>query len=201
MSDYTAWDHHTASLLEDAYVAAGSGPAGSGSSDPSEGAWRAKRQHLTVPMDRDGSWLDVGCANGHLLATLPSWVAERGVRVDPHGLELLPRVAEVARHAHPDLAAVIWTGSVMTWTPSQRFRYVTATDDCVPPRSLRALVDRLLDLFVAPGGRLILSTYTDAGEEPRPLFDDLARAGRPPDGVIRIERPGRHPLLTAWLDA
>jgi hypothetical protein len=26
-------------------------------------------------MDRDGSWLDVGCANGFLLATLPTWLA------------------------------------------------------------------------------------------------------------------------------
>jgi hypothetical protein len=42
---------------------------------------------------------------------------------------------------------------------------------------------------------------TDADRSPRPLFDDLATAGHPPDGVIRIDRPHRHPLLTAWLDA
>lgn len=69
MSDFLEWDRRTAALLEDAYVAAGAGPGGSGSADPSEGAWRAKRQHLAVPMDEDGTWLDVGCANGHLLAT------------------------------------------------------------------------------------------------------------------------------------
>jgi hypothetical protein len=69
VNEFLQWDRRTAALLEEAYVAAGAGPGGSGSGDLSDGAWRAKRQHLTVPMDRDGTWLDVGCANGHLLAT------------------------------------------------------------------------------------------------------------------------------------
>jgi hypothetical protein len=54
---------------------------------------------------------------------------------------------------------------------------------------------------VAPGGRLIVSSYTDRGGVPRNLFDDLTRAGHPPHGLIRIDRPHRHPLLSAWIDA
>ena len=201
MSDLREWDGRTAALLEDAYVAAGAGPGGSGSRELSEGAWRAKRQHLAVPMDESGTWLDVGCANGHLLVTLPVWASERGVTIEPHGLELLPRVAELARSLHPELAGSIWTGSVMSWTPASRFRYVTALDDVVPPDRLDLLVARVLHHFVAPGGRLIISSYTNAGQPPRPLFDDLTAAGHPPDGTIRIDRPGRAPLLTAWLNA
>jgi hypothetical protein len=200
MSDLLEWDRRTAALLEDAYVAAGAGPGGSGSRDPSEGAWRAKRQHLAVPMDEDGTWLDIGCANGHLLITLPTWAAERGVTVEPHGLELLPRVAELARSLHPRLAGSIWTGSVMSWAPPARFRYVTAPDDVVPPDRLGDLVARLRTDFVASGGRVIISSYTDTGKRPRPLFDDLTRAGHPPDGVIHIDRPGRSPLMTGWFD-
>lgn len=201
MDDLAAWDRRTAELLEDAYLAAGAGPGGSGSTDLSEGAWRAKRQHLCVPMDRDGAWLDVGCANGHLLATLPSWAAERGTAIEPHGLELLPRVADLARSLHPELAAHIWTGSVMSWTPPRPFRYVTVLDDVVPADRLGDLVARLRHDVVAPDGRVIVSSYTNAGQAPRPLFDDLAAHGHPPDGIIRIDRPGRGPLLTAWLDA
>ena len=201
MIEFLQWDRRTAALLEDAYVAAGAGPGGSGSRDLSEGAWRAKRQHLAVPMDGDGTWLDVGCANGHLLATLPRWAAERGVTIEPHGLELLPRVAELARSLHPQLAGPIWTGSVMSWTPSRRFRYVTVLDDAVPPDRLDVLVARLLRDVVDPGGRVIVSSYTDPGQPPRQLFDDLRAAGHPPDGIIHIDRPGRAPLLTAWLDA
>jgi hypothetical protein len=149
VSDFLAWDRRTAALLEDAYIVAGAGPGGSGSRDPSEGAWRAKRQHLAVPMDEDGTWLDVGCANGHLLVTLPNWAAERGVTIEPHGLELLPPVAELARSQHPQLAESIWTGSVMSWAPPRQFRYVTALDDLVPPDRLGALVARLRGDFVA----------------------------------------------------
>jgi hypothetical protein len=197
---FEAWDRRTEVLLEDAYLAAGAGPGGSGSQDESEGAWRAKRQHLATPMDVDGTWLDVGCANGHLLVTLPGWAAERGVTIEPHGLEVLPRLANRARALHRDLASSISTGSVMSWTPSARFRYVTATEDAVPPDRLGELVDRLLS-FLSPGGRLIISSYTNAERVPRPLFDDLAAVGHAPDGIIHIDRPHRHPLLTAWIDA
>jgi hypothetical protein len=89
----------------------------------------------------------------------------------------------------------------MTWTPPLRFTYVRALDDEVPPGRLADLVARLLSEFVAPGGRLIVSSYTDRDGIPRPLFDDLSDAGYPPDGRVRIDRPWRHPLLSAWIDA
>ena len=173
---------------------------GSGSRRASVGDWRAKRQHLCVPMDRDGSWLDVGCANGFLLATLPVWCAERGVTIEPYGLELLPRVADLARALHQDLAERVWTGSVMHWSPPRRFTYITAVEDQVPPTRLGDLVARLLDVYLEPGGRLIISAYANNDDPPRDLFDELAACGHQPSGRIYIERPGRGPLITAWLD-
>jgi len=194
------WDERTTELLRDAYLAGGAGPRGSGAGDGSEGVLRAKRQHLAVPMDVNGSWLDIGCANGHLLATLPIWTRERGVVVEAHGLELIPDLADLARSLHPELADRIWTGSVVTWVPPRRFRYVTALDDAVPPHRLGVLVERLLAEFVEPGGRVIVSSYTNRGVAPRPLFSALTDCGFPPSGTIHIDRPNREPLLTAWID-
>ncbi len=170
MNDFDAWDARTRDLLEQAYVEAGDGPRGSGSGQASLGDWRAKRQQLAVPMDRDGTWLDVGCANGFLMATLPSWCAERDVTIEPYGPELLPKVADLARALHPTLAERIWTGSVMQWSPPQLFTYVTTLEDQVPPDRLGDLVGRLLDTFVEAGGRLIVSAYTNADNVPRDLF-------------------------------
>ena len=201
LRDVDRWDARTRDRLEDAYMAAGDGPRGAGSGHDSVGDWRAERQHLTVAMDRDGSWLDVGCANGFLMATLPAWCAERDVTIETYGLELLPGVAELARALHPELADRIWTGSVMRWSPPRQFTYVTAIEDQVPPHRLGNLVDRLLDEFVERGGRAIISAYTNQGEVTRDLFSDLTTCGHPPDGHIRIERPGRGPLITAWLNA
>ena len=200
VSEFQAWDQRTTDLLGKAYVAAGAGPRGSGSGDASEGDWRAKRQHLAVPMDASGSWLDIGCANGHLLVTLPVWASERGVDIEAHGLELIPEVADLARSLHPQLADQIWTGSVMSWTPPRPFRYVTVPDDVVPPDRLGGLVARVLAEFVEPGGRVIVSSYTNRDDAPRPLFADLGKCGYPPSGTIHIDRPNRAPLLTAWID-
>jgi hypothetical protein len=200
VGDLDAWDARTRELLEESYVTAGDGPVGAGSRRSSVGDWRAKRQHLAIPMDHDGSWLDVGCANGFLLATLPTWCAERDVAVEPYGLELMHSVAELARRLHPDLADRIWTGSVMRWSPPRQFTYVTALEDQVPPNRLGDLVERLLDVFVERGGRLIISAYANNDELPRDLFGDLAACGHAPSGRILIERPHRGPLTTAWLD-
>ncbi len=85
--------------------------------------------------------------------------------------------------------------------PPRRFTYVTALEDQVPPGRLGELVARLLDSFVEAGGRLIISAYANEGEPPRELFDELVACGHEPSGRICIERPGRGPLITAWLDA
>jgi hypothetical protein len=57
VSDLEAWDRRTAERLERDCLAAGAGHGGSGSSETSEGAWRAKRQRLCVPMHLARRWL------------------------------------------------------------------------------------------------------------------------------------------------
>jgi hypothetical protein len=41
-------------------------------------------------VNRDGTFLDVGCANGHLMECSVTWLAEPGVSIEPYGLEILP---------------------------------------------------------------------------------------------------------------
>lgn len=120
--------------------------------------------------------------------------------IEPHGLELIPSLAELARTLHPDLRERISTGTVMSWTPPRRFSYLTVTDDVVPPDRLGDLIDRVLTHLLKPDGRLIISSYTNREAAPRALFDDLERCGHPPTGTIHIDRPNRHPLITAWID-
>ncbi|CAN5603730.1 class I SAM-dependent methyltransferase [soil metagenome] len=202
MSDpeLAAGNERTRHLLEEAYLAAPDGPGGSGVS----GYWERKRRPLASAFDGDGSWLDVGCANGHLLETLPGWVlADRGHHIEPSGLELLGRIAERARERLPHVAERIHPGEVMTWAHPQWYRFVTVLDDAVPPLRLEDMVRRVLDDLVEPGGRLVSSDYRRRDE---PSVDrcrrlrglGLAVAGsnedRPPDGST-----GRR--VTVWVDA
>ena len=73
-------------------------------------------------------------------------------------------------------------------------------DDAVPLDRLGDLVDRLLGEFVEPGGRVIISSYASREHPPRRLFEALTELDHEPDGRIRIDRPDRFPLITAWLD-
>ncbi|MFH1269218.1 MAG: class I SAM-dependent methyltransferase, partial [Planctomycetota bacterium] len=49
--------------------------------------WRNEREPLLNGVAGDGNILDVGCANGHLLACLMKWGGERGLRMTPHGVD------------------------------------------------------------------------------------------------------------------
>jgi hypothetical protein len=200
VTDLDAWDERIRELVEEAYVSAGDGPMGSVRVERRSVTGAPNVSTLRCRRIATAAGFDVGCANGFLLATLPAWCSERGVTVEPFGLQLLDKVADLARGLRPDLADRIWTGSVMSWSPPRQFTYVTALEDQVPPDRLGALVDRLLNLFLEPGGRLIVSAYASTDEAPRDLFGDLAACGHEPDGRIYLDRPDRGPLITAWVD-
>lgn len=139
-------------LLEDYYVSAderGDVFGGSGSKGEDMASWAAKRRVIASAFDREGSWLDVGCANGLLMETLAAWVAESGYRIEPYGLELSERIAERARKRLPHWATRIWTGNVMRFEPPIRFDYVTALADAVPIQSRGALVMRLARRYLS----------------------------------------------------
>lgn len=170
-------------LLEDSYVAAderGDVFGGSGSSGDMA-AWEAKRRVIASAFDRNGTWLDIGCANGLLMETLAAWVAANGYQVEPYGLDLSERIAQRARIRLPHWAARIWSGNVMRFEPPIRFDYATALADSVPVERRSELVKRLAHSYLKPGGRVIISCY-------RPGAFLTGRAAREADSAAAILR-------------
>lgn len=121
--------------------------------------WRAEREPILAAVIGPGSLLDVGCANGYLLECLFRWGAERGVELTPHGVDVSPGLVELARARLPRFAGNMHVGNAWTWVPPLRYDYVYSLHDCVPAAYLPEYVDRLFDLAVADGGRLILGAY------------------------------------------
>jgi hypothetical protein len=123
--------------------------------DGDERLWREARSLILDAVPHDGTFIDIGCANGHLMESLALWAHERGQNLDMYGLELDPNLAAKARLRLPALAHRIFTGNVSTWTPPRRFTYVRTGLEYVRPGDEATLLRRLGDTFLEPNGRVI----------------------------------------------
>jgi SAM-dependent methyltransferase len=162
--DEEGWYRRVQGVITPAYLAGNNPRAQSGSSSD-EAGWELARGLIADAIDRDGTFLDVGCASGYLMETLQRWAAERGYRIEPYGLDIAPELADLARRRLPHWAERIYVGNAISWEPPMRFDFVRTGLEYVPARRQRDLVERLLQKAVAPGGRLIIGT---ANEEKGP---------------------------------
>jgi SAM-dependent methyltransferase len=188
-------------LLETSYLRASTPRGGSGFGGTAA-EWRARRSQICQAIDRDGSFLDVGCANGHLLESVVAWCAERGVRVEPYGVDLSARLVDEARRRLPRWADGIWVGNGLDWRPpaGRRFDFVHTLLDLVPAARLAQMLGHQLDQLVAPDGRLLVSNYVPWEDRSRHPEELLARLGFGVDGVTAPgDGSGRPVPPTAWI--
>ena len=120
----------------------------------------------------------------------------RGFRIEPHGLDISPKLAVLAGQRLPTWADRIHVGNAVTWEPPRRYDFVRTELEYVPPGRESALITHLLGRVVAPGGRLILCVY-------RPLGDRLQSWGWTPAGEAAAPDTVRGGIAThvVWLDA
>jgi SAM-dependent methyltransferase len=123
-----------------------------------EARWEAARRPIVRAIDRPGSFLDVGCANGYLLESLVRWSPHP---IEPYGLDFSPRLVAVARARLPQWADRFFVGDALEWEPEppRRFDFVRTELVYAPEERWCGLVERLLSRVVAPGGRLIVCGY------------------------------------------
>ncbi len=192
--------------LVGAYLSAPTPQGGSGFGG-SDDDWRDSRGTLADALDRSRStvrFLDHACANGHLAITMVGWGAERGVTVDPYGVDIAPELVDRARSDHPELASHFWVGDALAWVhpEGERFDLVHVLLDVVPPERHHELIQHQLDHVVAPGGRLLLSEYGDPPTA-RSAEAQVTRAGFTVAG--RCSQPTRggreRGFPSVWIDA
>ena len=145
-------------ILDASYLRADTPQGGSGFSGTLE-EWDANHAHIVEAVERDGTFLDIGCANGFLMECMAWWCAARGIALEPYGMDISPALAQHARERLPQWADRIWVGDALTWTAPRTFDVVHALLDSVQTHRRRELVEQLLTC-VAPGGRLELSAYS-----------------------------------------
>ncbi len=158
--DEEGWYREVAAVITPAYLAADNPRSQSGHSGD-DARWEHARSLICDAVDRDGTFLDVGCASGYLMECIQRWARERGHELEPYGLEISPEMADLARGRLPRWADRVHVGNAISWLPGTRFDFVRTGLEYVPERRRRDLIDHLLEDVVAPDGRLIIGTCSD----------------------------------------
>jgi SAM-dependent methyltransferase len=193
------WHAQVLAEIEPAYLAATTDQMGSGHSGSPE-EWEESRGLIMEAVERSGTFLDIGCANGLLMASVARWSKDRGLAIEPYGVEISPQLADVARNRYPQWRERIWAANADGWEPLQRFDMVRTGLDYVPHSDREAFVQHLFDRVVAPGGRLIIGKNNEdrgmAG-----IADTLRSWGW--SRVREVRRRHAHPqveMTVVWVD-
>jgi hypothetical protein len=163
-------------LLEPAYLRGTTPQAGSGFSGD-ETRWRAHREMIVDGVNKDGTFLDVGCANGLLMESVRKWAAERGFRIEPYGVDLAPGLVALARQRLPHWADRIELGNSISYQPGRRYTFVHTLLDTVPATRRADLVNHGLQNLVEPGGRMLISHYLSEGSTDKTSAEHLNELG------------------------
>jgi SAM-dependent methyltransferase len=154
-------------------------------------------------VERSGTFLDLGCANGLLLECLIAWAAERGIVIEPHGIDLVPELIDLARKRLYAHASNLAAANAFMWIPSRRYEYAHLLLECAPPSHHREFLRRILDSAIARGGRLIVSNYgsRSKNEAPIDVAGYLSALGFAVAGSASAsEHDGFVITRTAWVD-
>jgi SAM-dependent methyltransferase len=199
--DRREWHDRIGAIIGPAYLSARDPRGQSGFSGSAED-WEAARRFIFAAVTRDGTLLDVGCANGYLMESAARWLAETGVTIEPYGLEILPDIAALARQRLPRWADRIMVGNALDWAPGCLFDFVRTGLEYVPAPLRPRLVAHLLEDVVAPGGRLIVGAYSEPAGSPSKLQMEVANWGFTVAGVAEVPHAQDHRVVrrALWLD-
>jgi SAM-dependent methyltransferase len=180
----------TPSDFERAYLA-GADPRAQSGFHGSPERWEAARRPIVEAIDRDGTFLDVGCANGLLLESVVEWSE---FAVEPYGIDFAPGLVELARTRLPHWADRIWQADVRAWAPPFRFDFVHARVELGS-----------LEQIVHLGRRAIFSSDGSFRRADSPRAErvaDVLRAGGLTVAGVLYRRSDEHlvELSVAWVD-
>ena len=158
------WYDEYQQIIEAAFLPAVTPWEQSGKSGAFE-EWIRLRIPISECIETSGAFLDIGCANGFLLECLLEWTQKKGVAITPYGLDMSPKLVELAQARLPQFRGNMFPGNALDWEPPLKFRYVRTSVEYVPRNLQKAYLDRLLTDFLVEDGRLLVAQYRSRRED------------------------------------
>jgi broad specificity phosphatase PhoE/GNAT superfamily N-acetyltransferase len=151
-------------------------------SDPK--AWKVCRKPIADCVEKSGTFLDIGCANGYLLETVLGWTQEKGVKLIPFGVDMSEKLVSLAKQRLPIFENNFFVENAYYWKNPPRFDYVHSELVYVPDALQKQYLEKLLDSYLKPGGRLLITEYRSRKDPPDKVWTDTNISG----WGIHIER-------------
>ncbi len=166
-----------------------------------EARWRYSRGMILEAVHKSGNFLDVGCANGHLIEYLHQWLVGSGLKVEFYGLDISEGLVELARKRLPCWQDRIYIGNALYWIPKVKYDFVRTGLEYVPLGRQKDFINHLLVNYIIPGGRLILGLYNEERDS-RELEEEVRTWGYQPAGYCEKSKPDNEIVSykMLWID-
>ena len=135
---------------------------------------------------KNGTFLDVGCANGHLMEMIYKWATAIGFNLEVFGVDISEGLIELAKSRLPQWKDRFYLNNAFYWKPEQKFDYIHIGGlEGVPEEDEREFFDYVMENYLADEGRLILGPYWQSEHDSRAgSVDRLLNTGVAPSGYI-----------------
>lgn len=135
---------------------------------------------------KNGTFLDVGCANGHLMEMVNKWAYAVGFDLQMFGVDISEGLLELAQTRLPQWHDRFYLGNAFFWKPKQKFDYIHIGGlGGVPEDDELMFFNHLMQNYLVDGGRLILGpVWCDGSDFRFKSVKKLLDSGITPNGYV-----------------
>ena len=146
--------------------------------------------HLQIieAIHKNGTFCDIGCANGHLMEMVHKWAAGTSFNIQMYGVDISEGLIELARKRLPHWYDNFFIGDAEYWKPKNKFDYIHTRGEIVESSAesinedSRILFEHYMENYLVDGGRYIIGPYWYETEDR--ALKGLINCGYSPTGYV-----------------
>ena len=156
---------------------------------------------IVEAINKNGTFCDFGCANGHLLEMVHKWADGVGFELQMFGVDISEELIEFAQKRLPGWRDNFFVGNAYHCKPPQKFDFFHMRTLGFPKwEDKRAIFDHLVENYIADGGRMIIGSYNY--ENVDPYHRQLIDRGISPTGYVEKthNKKPNEMIKVMWID-